>query len=222
MTILDPNSLVHTLDNVNEKFLLGEVISAEEGLEVSRWIASLQGGKGSYRDMFAPTPQDFEKGIRVFTGEKLVCASARHIMGQEAARAVWLLGRDDASIREAYDKATHWMHTLPEFYQTGLFCCGRCSLSFWRHFSVAGFKNKDSLVSQGIQKMQDYRLGNGKWRIFPFYYAIYTLAGLELDRAFEELKYARTAMERYIHKSYSDPMGQRKTIIIKKALEKIS
>src|SRR4030065_2797287 len=107
--ILDPNSLIKTIDNINQQFLLGNAITQEEGLEASRWIISRQGGKGSYRDMSAPTQPDFEQGIRLFTGERLVSASARHIMGQEAARAAWLLGSTDPNVRLAHDHATAWV-----------------------------------------------------------------------------------------------------------------
>ena len=65
--------------------------------------------------MPAPTQADFEQGIRVFTGERLVSASARHIMGQEAARAAWLLGRTDPAVRNAYDRVTRWMHEIQDF-----------------------------------------------------------------------------------------------------------
>src|SRR4030065_1379576 len=115
--ILDPNSLIKTIDNINQQFLLGNAITQEEGLEASRWIISRQGGKGSYRDMSAPTQPDFEQGIRLFTGERLVSASARHIMGQEAARAAWLLGKENPVVQEAYQRATRWMHPTPEFQQ---------------------------------------------------------------------------------------------------------
>jgi hypothetical protein len=221
MTILDTTSLVKTLDHINEKYLLGETIPAREGREAARWIASRQGEKGSYRGMFAPTPLDFEQGIRVFTGEKLVCASARHILGQEAARAAWLLGRDDAQVRDAYAKATRWMQAVPGFQATGLFCCGRCSLAFWRHYWVGDFNDKESLIASGVKRMQDYRTSDGKWRLFPFFYAIYALVDLELEGAVAELMYARPAMERYLRRSHPDPLSQRKHILLERALEKI-
>src|SRR5512136_2548769 len=119
--ILDSISLVTTLDNVNEKLLHGEPISKDEGLEVARWIASLQGGKGHYRYLFAPTPFDFEQGMHLFTGEKLVCASARHVTGQEVARAAWLLGRQDAAVMDGYQRATSWMQDEPGFLQSGTY-----------------------------------------------------------------------------------------------------
>jgi hypothetical protein len=217
--ILDTTSMVRTIDQINEKFLVGEKIDPGEGLEAARWLASRQGAKGAYRDMFAPTPEDYEAGMHIFTGERLVSASARHIMGQEAARAAWLLGRSDAAVRGAYEKATGWMHALPEFINTGTFCCGRCTLAFWRHYWAADFEAKEDLVTRGIGSMQTYRLGDGRWRRFPFYYAIYTLQDLDLPAAREELKYALPVLERYVKRSPASAFDNRRLMIARKALD---
>jgi hypothetical protein len=220
--IHDPNSLMKTVDNINERFLNNNIISGEEGLEAARWIVSRQGKKGAYRSMFAPTESDFQQGIRVFTGERLVSASARHIMGQEAARAAWLLGKQDSIVREAYDQATGWMHDAPDFQRTGTFCCGRCTLAFWRHFWVGNFNNKERQISKGLEWMKNLRLGDGKWRRFPFFYTIYTLSELELESAKAELRYARPVMEKYVKRARKDVYSQRKVLIIEKVLEQIS
>jgi hypothetical protein len=220
--ILDTDSLVNTIDNINEKYLYAETIKPQVGLEAARWIITRKGEKGSYRGMFAPTPSDFEQGIRVFTGEKLVCASARHIMGQEAARATWLLGRQDPDVREAYTHATTWMHTVPDFQQTGTFCCGRCTLAFWRHFWVGNFENKEGAISKGLETMRAYRLGDGKWHRFPFFYAVYTLLDLELEPAHAELRYARPVIERYLKNSRPGVYSQRRVTIFQKALEMVN
>ena len=220
--ILDPNSLIKTIDNINQQFLLGNAITQEEGLEASRWIISRQGGKGSYRDMSAPTQPDFEQGIRLFTGERLVSASARHIMGQEAARAAWLLGSTDPNVRLAYDHATAWMCEAPDFQQSGTFCCGRCTLAFWRHFWVGNFEHKETQIVKGLKVMKNHRLGNGKWQRFPFFYAIYTLLNLDLELAQAELEYARPVMERYLKNTRTGAYSERRVTILHKALENIN
>jgi len=219
--ILDSTSLVNTLDNVNQKLLAGESISEDEGLETARWISSLQGGEGSYRGMFAPTQVDFEQGIHVFTGEKLAYASARHIMGEEAARAVLLLGRQDAEVKSAYDRAIVWMSSVEDSFENGTFCCGRCTLAFWRHTWVGDFPGKEELISKGLGAIKAHRIGDGKWRRFPFYYAIYTLLGIELEPAREELKYAGAVMERLRNASRSGEFSQRRQMIIEKALARL-
>lgn len=219
--ILDSTSLVNTLDNLNHKLLDGEPIPEDEGLVTARWIASLQGEKGSYRGMFAPTQLDFEQGIRVFTGERLTSASARHIMGEEAARAVWLLGRHDPEVKSAYDRAIAWMSSSEDYFEDGTFCCGRCSLAFWRHTWVGEFLDKEELISKGLRVMKAYRIGDGKWRRFPFYYAIYTLLGTELEPAREELMYAGTVMERLLSASRPGVLSQRRRMIMEKALARL-
>jgi len=221
MAILDPNSLVNTLDNINTRNLLGETISQEDGLEAARWIASRQDGKGAYRGMFAPTEADFEQGIHVFTGETLTCASARHIMGEEAARAAWLLGRQDAEVRAAYERGTAWMRVSAESYQVGTFCCGRCTLAFWRHYWVGDFRDKDALINRGVQTMKAERLGDGKWRRFPFYYAIYTLQELDLEAARSEIRYAQPAMARALRTKREGSFSQRRRLILENALGKL-
>jgi hypothetical protein len=211
-----------TIDNINDKFLFDDGITQEEGLEAARWIASRQGEKGHYRYLFAPTPFDFEQGMHLFTGEKLVCASARHVMGQEAARAAWLLGSQDPIVRRAYDRATSWMHEDLGFQQSGTYCCGRCTLAFWRNFWVGNFENKEALIIKGLQSMKGYRLDDGKWHRFPFFYAVYALVDLDLEPAYAELKYALPVMEQYIKKTRRGAYSQRKITILEKALDKVS
>lgn len=222
MLILDTSSLVNTIDHINQTLLEGKKLSPETGLDAARWIASRQGAKGAYRGMFAPTPDDFEHGIHLFTGERLESASARHILGEEAARVVWLLGRQETDLRAAYDRATGWMHAVPETSPSGVFCCGRCGLAFWRHFWVGEFDNKEAFVVRGIGTMKEQRLGDGKWRRFPFYYAIYVLQDIEVEPALEELRYARAAIERYLRYARPGDYTERRRTIFEKALEKVN
>jgi len=219
--ILDNSSLIKTIDRINEIHLQGEIISKKESLEIAHWIVAQQGQKGSYRGMAAPTQADFDNGIRTFTGEKLVSASARHITGQEAARLTWLLGNKDPGIRGAYDAATNWMHDNEEFLTTGTFCCSRCTLAFWRHYSVGDFEHKESHLKRGLQMIKDRRSGDGKWHRFPFYYTIYTLLDIDLEPALAELRYARTLMEKYAHKTRDDVYSNRRKSIMIKALAKV-
>ena len=220
--ILNTNSLMQTIDAVNERLLFGQEIPPEEGLEAARWISSLQGKKGAYRSLFAPTPSDYEQGIRLFTGERLVSASARHILGQEAARVVCLFGRKDPQVRETYQRATAWMEAAPDFIQSGTFCCGRCTLAFWRHIWVGDFKNKEARLVRGLQAIKESRLGDGKWSRFPFFYAIYTLLDLELEPAIAELHYAQKAMENYARRPREGAYTKRRSTIFEKALERVS
>jgi len=217
--LLDTTSLVSTVDNLNAKLLSGEAIAPEEGLRAARWMASQQGERGSYRGLPAPTAHDFAHGIRTFTGERLESASSRHILGQEAARLVWLLGRHDAALLAAYRQATGWIQDDPRFQQDGTYCCGKCSLSFWRHYWAGDFPHKEQRLSRGVQAMRARRLGDGKWRTFPFFYAIYTLLSLDLPAARLELTYARPAIEKYLKHARGGDYSPRRATILRQALD---
>jgi hypothetical protein len=172
--------------------------------------------------LFAPTTSDFEQGMRLFTGERLVCASARHIMGQEAARAAWLLGKDDPMVRDAYHRATVWMNEEPGFQQSGTYCCGRCTLAYWRHTWVRDFEYKEMHIAKGLQVMKDSRSGDGEWRKFPFFYGVYALLDLDLEESSAELRYARSAIEKHLKHNRSSVYSKRRVAIFEKALQKIN
>jgi hypothetical protein len=220
--IQDNSSLIKTLDSINDIHLQGDVISKKEGLEIAHWIVAQQGQKGSYRGMSAPTQADFVSGIRTFTGERLASASARHITGQEAARVIWLLGNSDPAIRGAYEEATHWMHDNEEFLNTGTFCCGRCTLAFWRHYWVGDFEQKEGHLNRGLELMKNRRSGDGKWHRFPFHYAIYALLDIDLEPALAELRYARPLLEKYAYKTRDEVYSNRRRAIMIKALAKVT
>ncbi len=87
---------------------------------------------------------------------------------------------------------------------------------------MGDFDDKESHLAKGLQLMKNLRLGDGKWRNFPFYYAVYTLSELNLEPAGDELEYARPAMERYMKKPQSDIYSNRRAAIITRILESLN
>jgi hypothetical protein len=221
MTLLDPTSLQNTVDQINEALLSGEALSPDSALEAARWIAGRQGLKGSYRGSFAPTERDFAEGIRMFTGERLVYASARHILGEEAARAAWLLGREDPVVREAYQKAVDWMRGIPDTHSNGTFCCGHCTPAFWRHFWVGDFEGKEEFLVKGLRFLGTRHDEQGGWLRYPFAYTVYALTEIELEGAVAELRYARPRMERSLKSSRAGVVAQRRKLVMERALERV-
>ena len=60
--------------------------------------------------MFAPTPADFARPIRLFTGEPISTrAATSHILGEEACRALLLLDVKSKDVRGALVRATRTM-----------------------------------------------------------------------------------------------------------------
>ncbi len=110
MNLLDKNSLAKTIDAVNEALFFGYRILETESRRVVQWLASRQGLPGSYSGMFAPTPLDFESGIRLFTGEQITSGAATsHILGEESCRAILLLGTGIVEAQAAMQSATRSM-----------------------------------------------------------------------------------------------------------------
>jgi len=99
--LIHPGSLSDTIDAVNEAIASGQKISASARKAVARWIASRQGLQGAYANTFAGFESEQQRGIRLFTGERVNSASARHILGEEACRALRQLDVHDQDVRHA-------------------------------------------------------------------------------------------------------------------------
>ena len=84
------NQLSQTVDAFNAALFEGRPLAAAERGHVARWIAARQGLPGSYAGTFAGFPSERSRGIVLFTGERIASASARHILGEEASRALTL------------------------------------------------------------------------------------------------------------------------------------
>src|SRR4030095_100208 len=99
--LISRTSLSQTVDAVNAAQFDGRALAATERRQVARWIAARQGLSGSYGGTFAGFPSERSKGIVLFTGERITSASARHILGEEASRALRLLRVRNRSVMRA-------------------------------------------------------------------------------------------------------------------------
>jgi hypothetical protein len=226
MDILDPSSLGKTLENLNETFFYGNKISASEKKKIATWIASRQGLPHSYRSMFGPLDYDWSSGLKLFTGEEIKTkAGSMHIMGEEASRALILLNVDTPKVKKAMEKARDGMfeamdleHRVP-----GTFCCGICTVAFWRNLSVGGLKNSESELVAGLKDLAKHRTGDGKWRRYPFYYTLLALLEIEHPLAKFEMIYASSACERYVKRYHGyKKYEKRRHDITERVLEEIS
>ena len=71
MNLLHEDSLGKTLDAINDALFFKKQIPQEEACRTARWIAGRQGLPTSYAGMFAPTNEDYNEGVRLFTGERI-------------------------------------------------------------------------------------------------------------------------------------------------------
>lgn len=207
MKIVHVNSLAMTLDALNDGFFAGRKLTSTERSDAINWIAGRQGLPGSYRGMFAPTPLDYQRGIWLFTGERVVSGAAiGHILGEEASRALLMLDRRSVPARAALERSNKNMIKALATCETpnrprGFYCCGTCTAAMWRHLAAGGLNQPRKRLSHGLKVLRKYRDGTGKWRRFPFYYTLLALNEIEVKEALAEMRYAAPLCEKYLERS---------------------
>ena len=129
---------------------------AKDRRHVARWIAAREGLAGAYGGLFAGFAPELASGIRLFTGERVTSASARHILGEESCRALLLLKSDDAMATAALNRATAWIMERVEKAamdsprnNAGVYCCGKCTVSLWRNILAGGLDRQDLRLRLG-------------------------------------------------------------------------
>jgi len=227
MKIVYTNSLAKTLDNLNEAFFFNTVLSKPQREEAAKWLVSRRGKAGSYASMFAPTAEDFLKGAKLFTGEVIRSnAATGHILGEEACRALILLRIKTPEVKDALKRATNGILKRLNYDVTtpqlrGMYCCGICSVSLWRHLAVGGLDHSEERLVLGMKDLRGHRDGKGTWRRFPFYYTLLALNEIDLKSALEEIRYTAPVLERYIKRTPStNKISERRYALAERVLAK--
>lgn len=201
--LINGTSLSKTVDSINAAQFDGRALGPAERGQVARWIAARQGLAGSYAGTFAGFPAERSKGIVLFTGERITSASARHILGEEASRALRQLRVRDRSVMRAIEAADQGMMRCltraaadPRDRNPGLFCCGKCSVGLWRNLLSGGLDRRDERLQRGASHLRSVRDGERGWRTYPFWYTVLALSEMDTHEAKAELRYAAPALER--------------------------
>ena len=227
---VDPTSLSATVDAVNEVLFFGRKVSKTRRTEAAKWIAARQGLAGAYAGMFAPTGKDRAEGIRLFTGESIRSGGgAAHVLGEEACRALILLDVPLKAVRDALARATQGMAERLRKAERrerncgrpwlGEYCCGTCSVGLWRHLAVGGLEDAERHLAAGLKALKAARLGNGRWRRFPFYYGLLVLGEVDVPGAVAEMRYAAPVLERLLKRKPKDePYDARRRAVAERVL----
>ena len=232
MKIVHPESLSATVDALNEAFFYERSIPKTEALRAAQFIARRHGQAHAYAGTFALFDDERRNGIHAFTGERLHCAAARHIIGQEACRALLLLNVQHPAVHGALqssagrlqecvgpvrrDPAVRWGE-----YLGGTYCCGRCSVALWRHLLAGGMDDAARRLAAGLRCLRAMRKGDGGWRVFPFWYTLSALVEMDGKAARQELRHAAPQCERALLRPGASPFGPRRREIARRALEAI-
>jgi hypothetical protein len=139
----------------------------------------------------------------LFTGERIRSASARHILGEEASRALRQLRVPDRDVARALEAADSGLKRCleraaedPRHSNPGLYCCGKCSVGLWRNLLAGGVDRNEERLRRGASHLLSMRDGEHQWRRFPFWYTVLALSEMDSSEARTELKYAAPELER--------------------------
>jgi len=227
--LINRTSLSQTVDAINAARFEGRRMTAVERREAARWIAGRQGLPGCYAGTFAGFPAERSKGIVLFTGERIASASARHILGEEASRALRLLGVRAGDVTCALDAANEGMLARlaraaedPRKRDPGLYCCGKCSVGFWRNLLAGGLDRREERLRSGVLHLRSVRDGAQGWQKFPFWYTVLALSEMDSREAKAELEYAAPVLERVAgRKQPSTVHAQRRHALAAQALKSV-
>jgi hypothetical protein len=215
--LINRASLSQTVDAINTALFDGRTLAAVERGQAARWIAGRQGLPGAYGGTFAGLPSERSRGIALFTGERIASASARHILGEEASRALRLLRVRDATVTRALDDADNGLMRClaraaedPSHRNPGLYCCGKCSVGLWRNLLAGGLDRHEERLQRGALHLRSMRDGEHQWRRFPFWYTVLALSEMDCAEARAELKYASPALERAAKRALPSAMYARR------------
>jgi hypothetical protein len=201
--LINRASLSQTIDAISAAHFEGCALTMPERSSAARWIAARQGLPGAYGQTFAGFPAERSKGIVLFTGERIASASARHILGEEAARALRLLAVRDRIVTGALAAADEGLMRClvraagkPRKDNPGLYCCGKCSVGLWRNLLAGGLDRREERLRSGALHLRSVRDPEYGWRKFPFWYTVLALSEMDTSEAKAELKHAAPALQR--------------------------
>jgi len=237
MDLVNPDSLTATVDAVNEAFFMHTPLTASARRSAAATIAARQGGPGAYGRMFAPIGVELAHGFRLFTGEKVPGGrGGLHILGEEACRALVLLGPSSKPVRDSLDRASA---AIMEYAASakpvaiiapvpgprnlpGMYCCMKCSVSVWRHLSVRTESAAERFIAAGLKALHAHRTGDGRWMAWPFHYTLLALSEIDLPAARAELRYAAGQCEAELagRASRANIYSQRRRLLMERILAK--
>jgi len=213
MALIHTDSLAATLDAVNDALFWDRKLTKEGRKGVARWIASRQGLPGAYAGMFAPPEEYRTQRLRLFTGEARASrAGAALVLGNEACRALALVDVRVAFVQEALVRAREGMLARlgPLASGSGTYCCTSCTPAVWRNLAVWDADGAEAFLAAGVRALRERRLGDGKWRRYPFWYTLLVLSEMSVPGAIAEMRHAAPVCERTLGRAVREGLHEQR------------
>jgi len=222
-------TLAGIIDAVSVAAFHGVKLAPARRRAAAGFIAARLGLPGGYAGAFAETAAERTGIARVFTGENLGrSARRRHVLAEEACRALRLLGVRPAGARTALAEAdsrlmaqiTRTQARHPDTPR-GTFCCPFCTVSVWRHAAAGGLRGFAPELAAGLRHLRAHRDAAGGWRRYPFFYTLSALLALDLPSARAELRHAAPRCARLLPGlRTASPYAERRRELLRRTLAK--
>jgi len=213
-------SLSETIDAISSRLSSGERLSAAEREEAVAWLLGRQRRAGRCSGMFEPFREEVDRGVRLFTGERLRTRGASwSVLTLESARILSLLGGGHENVREALSRTSVAMgHACFATSHCVIGECAHSSIAYLRDVAADRSGRRRKWIEKHLAVIRDHRDGLGRWKRFPFYYTLLALLEVGTPAANAELEYARPACRRVIGRSSCGDHSARRKQILKRVL----
>ena len=219
--LIHDSSLGLTLAAANDHLPADCELNTKARSDLIGWILDRQIRSGSHRGLFEPLRLDDPESARTVTGERLrTRLGIQHIVTQEAARLLWMLGFDRSDVRDAVQLANARMSkACYALHHCVIGECAHSSIGYLRFQGTAHPWQHPPWIHRHLSVIRSLRDGKGRWNRLPFYYTLLCLHELDHEWADVELRYAAPACARVAHRRQPDEaFGRRRTKLIESIL----
>ena len=195
---IETRSLSGTIDEVSLRLAEGGGLPEAQRDRIVAFLLDRQVASGRDRGTFAPFPGEFERGVRLFTGERLRSRVAtRNVLTLEAARILSVVASDRADVRCALSRSAIAMgHACFAVSHCVIGECAHSSIAYMREAACDRNGDRRRWIDKHLRVIAGQRDGTGRWRRFPFYYTLLALLEVGTPAANAEIEYACPACER--------------------------
>jgi hypothetical protein len=107
-------------------------------------------------------------------------------------------------------------------YRGGTYCCGPCTVAFWRHLLAEGYDEPEIRLARGLACLRTFRRADHTWQRFPFWYTLSALIEMPATAAaLDEMRFAAPPCERAAGKKPAEPYAARRAEIARRLLARI-
>ena len=225
MQILDPKSLIVTVDRFNAAEMAGTLAEIDDMDPLVEWTSARLGTPDAYAGSFGMTPADWKRPFHLFTGEPLKTdASRAHIIAEETLRMLLLIEETTGRTIEARETGEARLaeqifgKTKNTVLDSGIYCCATCSVAMWRAITAGAYEDYAWIREPGMNHLRDSREANGGWKRFPFYYTLLCLGELMGPAITIEIGFHREAGIRRLRslKSKRDTYSKRRRDLLQR------